>query len=199
MKKVLLSTGYTPDFSLLFLNSVLKDAKFYALDLLVDEDEVDGSNLDSELDEQDLSSLITDSDRGKLFDITEINPAEMDEKERKYHFKSKKSIFVDFTNNKGERKFIDVNRFSFGNDSSDDQINRTDLKAVAIAEKLGKKATIPAGEITVAKLADDDYYRIDNYDGSEFIIRSKSPIEELDINNNWTKVSTKWLAKKERT
>lgn len=191
MKKVLLSTGYTPDFSLLFLNSVLKDAKFYALNLLVDDDELDDSNLDSELDEQDLSSLITDSDCGKLFDITEINPVEIDKKERKCHFKSKKSIFVDFTNNKGERKFIDVNRFSLGNDDSDDQINRTDLKTVAIAEKLGKKATIPAGEITVAKLADDDYYRIDNYDGSEFILRSKSPIEELDIDNNWINVSIK--------
>jgi len=58
-------------------------------------------------------------------------------------------------------------------------IERTDTKLVECVEKLGKRASGSVASLTVVEIPDEMHWEICEYDGSESIIYSKSPIHHM--------------------
>lgn len=56
-----------------------------------------------------------------------------------------------------------------------DEVARTDLRLVAAVEELGPRANGQHAELRVIEVQ-EEYYRIEEYDGSEYIIASNCPM-----------------------
>lgn len=168
MKKVLIGTNYTNDFSLSFVQAIHPCDEFYS----IQRQDIDAPYLEAETHFASKNDFF--KKLPKTCEITKIDPI----KEDKIRIENK-SAYADegiirlHINQDGS-----VDLTSFWDDTYNFEDHRRDPKWIAAFEKLGDKSTIYPNEIKLYCLPDDEYYYIDDYDGAESLIISKAPIKE---------------------